>query len=80
MVVTAFIDCELLDLQLKTTCLHDPVDIKSKVLPEDDIIRTFKTKFRYIKTQGPWSPSEEKKLGMKGDLDYFNLEMKKFAE
>ena len=80
LVDTAFIDCEVLAFHLKTAGLHDLVDIKPKALSADEIIWTLKTKFRYLKDQELWSPSEENKLDTEGDLADLNLAMNNLVE
>ena len=52
LVVTAFIYCEVLEVQLKAIGLHDLVDGKPKALSEDEIIRTLKTKLQSLNAQG----------------------------
>ena len=49
LVATAFIDCELISFQMKTTCLNDLVDSNPKALSVDEIIRNLNTKFRSLK-------------------------------
>ena len=56
LVATAFINCKVLALQLKDTGLHDLVDSNTKNLSVDNITRTLKTKFWYLKAQGLWIP------------------------
>ena len=65
---------------MKACSLHYLVDRNYKVLPEDEIIQTLKTKFCYIKAQGLWSPSEGNKLDMGGDLDGLKLDTNNMAE
>ena len=53
----SFIDCKLMNFQMKTTGLNDLVDRKPKDLSADEIIRTLKNKFRFLKYQELWSSS-----------------------
>ena len=61
-VVTAFIDYEVLSFHLKDTGLNELVESNSKDLYTDDIIRKLNTKLRHLKAQGLWGPSEGNKL------------------
>ena len=65
---------------MKATGLRDLVYIKSKYLSADEIIRTLKTKFRSLKSQGLWSPFKRRKLDTDVDLESLKLAMKKLAE
>ena len=80
LVATAFIDCEVLDFQMKATGLHDMVDSNLKALSIYDIIRTLKTKLWSLKDQGMWSPSKGNKLDIEGELAGLKLAMNKLGE
>ena len=68
LVTTAFIECKVLAFQQKATYLHGLFDRKPKTLHVDKIIRTLKTKLRFLKAQGMWSPIEIDKLDKEIDL------------
>ena len=76
----AFIDCKVLAFQTKATGLHDLVDSNAKALSVDEIIWNLENKFRYLKAQGLWIPSEEDKLDTDGELDELNLDMNNMVE
>ena len=75
LVATAFIDCEVLDFKIKATCLHDLVERKPKALSVDEVIQTFKNKYRYLKAQGLWCPSQGNKLCTEGEMASINMDM-----
>ena len=52
LITTDFIDWKVLAFQMKNTGFRDLVYSNPKALSADDIIRTLKTKFRYLKLQG----------------------------
>ena len=76
---TGFIDYEVLVFHIKATGLDDLIDSNPKALSANEIILNINTKFRYLKSQGMWGPSEEKQLHTEGDLDGLNMEMNKLV-
>ena len=52
LVITAFVDCEVLAFHMKSTGLCDLVESNPKALSVDEIIRTLKTKSRSLRYQG----------------------------
>ena len=62
LVATDFIYCKVPAFQMNATGLHNLVDRNPKALSSDEIIRTLKTKFHYLKAQGLWCHSKGDKL------------------
>ena len=62
LVATVFIDCKVLDFQMKAKVFHDLVGINPKYMSIDEIIWTLKTKFRSLNSQGLWITSKINKL------------------
>ena len=80
LVATSFIDCEFLVFELKATFLHDLVDRNPKALYADEIIRTLKTQFHYLKYQVLYNPYKIKKVYTEGELTGIKLFMSNMVE
>ena len=60
LVATDFIAWEVLYFYMKATFLHDLVKSNPKAMYAYEIIQKLNTKFRSLKAQGLWIPSEGK--------------------
>ena len=80
LVATAFIDSKVLAFHHKYTFLHDMVDSNPKALSAYEIIRTLKTKFRFLEALLMWTTFERNKVYTEGDPDGLKLSMNKMVE
>ena len=76
---TAFIYFNILLFQMKTSGLHDLVEINPKALSVDLIVCILKTKLRSLKTKVLWGTSEGNKLDMADELDGLKMAINNLA-